>query len=371
MIDPIKLLEIISGQRNGFLPSLTRAVAWMLVPAYRFVVSRRNRRFDANADSISKVEVPVISIGNLTTGGTGKTPLVIWVCWQIRAADRRVAIVSRGYGAKREGDRAGKPNDEAMELGQRLPDVPHLQHPQRVRSARIAVQELETQCIVMDDGFQHRHLGRDLDIVVIDATEPFGYGYLLPRGLLREPVKNIVRADFVVISRCDQVSADRLHQIEAVIKDHRIDLPIAKTKVAPATWRQFDGQQKSLPEFSTEPPESKNRTDTRSKKKVFVCCAIGNPDSFLKTVSATGVDVVGQKFLPDHHLYDRQDIESIMAAALASGATAVVCTHKDLVKIGVNEFKGVPIHALIAEVVFIQGEQALKTAIESTIQSAT
>jgi len=361
------LLEIISGQRRGFAATLIRAAMWSLTPLYHLAIRRRNRRFENNADLVNQVDVPVISIGNLTTGGTGKTPLVIWLCQQIRQMDRRVAIISRGYGAAANEDRTAKPNDEALELGQRLPDVPHLQNPDRVLSANIAIDELETECIVMDDGFQHRRLCRDLDIVVVDATEPFGYGYLLPRGLLREPIKNIARADFVVISRCDQASPNELSKIEATIKGHRIDLPIAKTKVQPATWMQFDGQQKSISEFAapstarTTPPNQPEQT------KVFVCCAIGNPDSFLKTVTSTGVTITGQKFLPDHHLYDRQDIDSIAAEATAAGADAIVCTHKDLVKIGVNQLKGLPIYALVAEIVFVQGEQELLSAVKSTL----
>ena len=336
---------------------------WALTPLYWFAIGRRNKRFETDPDAIISVDVPVISIGNLTTGGTGKTPLVIWVCRQIRQRDRRVAIISRGYGAETSDRHATKPNDEAMELGHRLPDVPHLQNPDRVASASIAIDELETQCIVMDDGFQHRRLHRDLDIVVIDATLPFGYGYLLPRGLLREPIKNIRRADCVVISRCDQVSQDELNQIESAIRTHGPLIPIAKTKVQPANWLQFDGQQKSLSEIQ---PTSKNSTTSEANRKnVFVCCAIGNPDSFLKTVSSVGVTIVGHEFLPDHHLYDRQDISSIAASAKAADADAIVCTHKDLVKIGVNQFQGVPIYALVAEIVFLEGQQQFLNAIDA------
>ena len=367
MINQTKLLEIISGRRRGIFAASMRAAMWTLTPVYRLAVGRRNKRFENDPDAITRVDVPVISIGNLTTGGTGKTPLVIWLCRQIRKRDRRVAIISRGYGAEASAGQATKPNDEAMELGQRLPDVPHLQSPDRVASANIAIDELETQCIVMDDGFQHRRLHRDLDIVVIDATQPFGYGYLLPRGLLREPIKNISRADFVVISRCDQVSQDDLSHIESAIRTHGAQLPIAKTKVHPATWLQFDGQQKSLSEMQTTAGNSP--TSEAELPKVFVCCAIGNPESFLKTVSSVGVAIVGHKFLPDHHLYDRQDIDSIVKTAKAAGSDAIVCTHKDLVKIGVNQFQGLPIYALVAEIVFLEGEQQFLDAIAAVVKT--
>ena len=368
MINQTKLLEIISGRQQGIFAASMRVVLWSLTPLYRLGVDRRNKRFRDDPNAVTKVDVPVISIGNLTTGGTGKTPLVIWLCRHIRRRNHRVAIVSRGYGAETGDGHTVKPNDEAMELGQRLPDVPHLQNPNRVASATIAIDELETQCIVMDDGFQHRKLNRDLDIVVIDATQPFGYGYLLPRGLLREPVKNIARADCVVISRCDQVTQQVLNQIESKIRTHSIHLPIAKTKVQPAMWLQFDGQQKSLAEMHLS--EESSSSSNACCMKAFVCCAIGNPESFLKTVASVGVAVVGHRFLPDHHLYDRQDIHSIAEAAKAAGAKAIVCTHKDLVKIGVNQFQGVPIYALVAEIVFLEGEQQLVDAIDAVIVPA-
>ena len=361
MINPKTLLEIISGRRQGIGPAITRALLWGLTPLYRFGVHRRNRGFDTGKIAVSKVDVPVISIGNLTTGGTGKTPLVIWLCRQIRQLDRRVAIVSRGYGADKNSDRTSKPNDEALELGQRLPDVPHLQDPNRVDAAKIAIQELQTEAIVMDDGFQHRALARDLDIVVVDATAPFGFGHLLPRGLLREPVRNISRADFVVLSRCGQVSQEELDRTQAAIQRHRPNLPIAKTKVQPTTWMQYDGQQKSLADLK---PSSTTAGDAA---KVFVCCAIGNPNSFVETVSATGVTVAGEMFFPDHHLYNRADIAAIGEAAVQSGAEAIVCTHKDLVKIGINQFQTTPIYALVAEIVFLEGEPELMAAVKSAL----
>lgn len=363
MINQTTLLEIVSGRRQGIGAGAIRALLWALTPIYRLGVHRRNRQFESDEKVyVTKVAVPVISIGNLTTGGTGKTPLVIWLCRQIRQVDRRVAIVSRGYGAAKNPDRTSRANDEALELGQRLPDVPHLQDPNRAASATIAIEELETEVIVMDDGFQHRALGRDLDIVVVDATEPFGFGYLLPRGLLREPVKNISRADFVVLSRCDQVSDEEIARTETELRKHSPHLPIARTKVQPAKWMQYDGQEKGLCQVAGSPTED---ADARA---VFVCCAIGNPDSFLNTVASTGVKVVGQKFFPDHHLYDRTDIEVIAEAAVESGAAAIVCTHKDLVKIGVNQFKGLPIYALVAEIVFLEGETELLAAVQSALR---
>src|SRR5437870_5928929 len=134
-----------------------------------------------------RAPVPVVSVGNLTVGGTGKTPCVEHVARFYRSRGLRVAVLSRGYGAA-----AGR-NDEAMVLEENLPDVPHLQGPDRAALAFTAVEELESEVLVLDDGFQHRRLARDLDLVLVDATDPWGQGYLFPRGLLRESPASLRR----------------------------------------------------------------------------------------------------------------------------------------------------------------------------------
>ncbi|MEM9644511.1 MAG: tetraacyldisaccharide 4'-kinase, partial [Planctomycetota bacterium] len=214
-----------SGQKRGWMGTCVRAGLRIAAIPYGWAVCLRNRQYDRGSKPVHRCGVPVISVGNLTTGGTGKTPIVCAIAERLRASDRRVALVSRGYG------RGGADqNDEAEELFARLPDVPHLQDPDRVESARIAVEELETELILMDDGFQHRRLHRDLDIVVIDATCPFGFGHVLPRGLLREPLSGIRRSDLIVISRCGLVAEatvqgilNRLARLDQRVGD---DIPV-------------------------------------------------------------------------------------------------------------------------------------------------
>ncbi|MEM0927420.1 MAG: tetraacyldisaccharide 4'-kinase, partial [Planctomycetota bacterium] len=212
MSTPLDFLRIIDGSDRRIAASVIRIGLWAASFPYRFAIGLRNRSFDRGTN-VSRVDVPVISVGNLTTGGTGKTPVVAFLAKWFRDRGVRVAIVSRGYG---RGD--ADENDEALELHQRLPDVPHLQDPDRVQSARIAIEELGTQLILMDDGFQHRRLDRDLDIVLIDATCPFGHGYLLPRGLLREPTSSLARADAVLLTRSDLVEQRCLSEIEKTVK---------------------------------------------------------------------------------------------------------------------------------------------------------
>ena len=156
------LLEIISGKQKGLLAALVRFLLWCLTPIYRFVVRRRNRQFDSGSRNIESVAAKVISVGNITTGGTGKTPMVVWICKFLQQRQTKVAIVSRGYGSK-----DGSPNDEAMELAARLPDVPHEQNPDRVAAAKHCIDQHSAQAIVLDDGFQHRNLARDVDVVLV------------------------------------------------------------------------------------------------------------------------------------------------------------------------------------------------------------
>ena len=195
--------DLISGRRRGVGATALRALLACGELPYGLAVRLRNRRYDRDSSAVTHVGVPVVSVGNLTVGGTGKTPMVKWIARQLREQDRRVAILSRGYRAEE-----GAKNDEALELEESLPDVPHLQNKDRVAAARTAIEELDSQVLLLDDGFQHRRLGRDLDIVLIDATAPFGYGHLLPRGALREPISSLKRADVVCLTRADSVRSE-------------------------------------------------------------------------------------------------------------------------------------------------------------------
>ena len=207
MLGPTEFRALVSGQQRGLRAAAWRALLRTAETPYALAMRVRNLRYNLTR-YVHVADVPVISVGNLTLGGTGKTPLVAWIARWLRQRDVRVTIVSRGYGAER-----GEPNDEALELEQRLPDVPHLQNADRVAAAHTAIEEFDCQVVVLDDGFQHRRLARDLDIVLLDACEPFGFGHVFPRGLLREPISGLKRADVVVLSRADMVDPERRAQI--------------------------------------------------------------------------------------------------------------------------------------------------------------
>lgn len=348
MLSPSDFHDLVSGRRTGPVASGLRAMLRVAEVPYTAVVSWRNRRFDRVDTSSVGVEVPVISVGNLTLGGTGKTPLVEWIAQRLREQNLRVAIVSRGYGAE-----DGKRNDEALQLEQSLPDVPHLQNRDRVAAARVAIDELDMQCLVLDDGFQHRRLRRDLDIVLLDACEPFGHDHVFPRGTLREPLGGIRRAQVVILSRADLVDAAQREAIQRRV-----------TQLHPqAKWLEACHQPRSfLAAGGAEHPIGSLRG-----QRVAAFCGIGNPQGFRHTLDSTGAQVVEFRAFPDHHLYTRDDIESLTRWAEVANVEAVLCTHKDLVKIGANRLGSHPLWALTIGLTFTVGEELLDERLKQVV----
>src|SRR5262249_44219664 len=197
-------------------------------------------------------------------------------------------------------------------LEQNLPDVPHLQGTDRLSLAAIATEELESEVLVLDDGFQHRRLARDLDVVLVDATEPWGHGYVFPRGLLREPLANLRRADAIVISRCDQVSADKINGIRGVVRRHAAAVPIAETVHRPLEWINSEGQTAPLDSVNDHP--------------LVAFCGIGNPAAFRGTLAALAAKPLDFRIFPDHHAYRRDDVSQLHAWARQQPADAVIAT---------------------------------------------
>lgn len=293
-----------------------RAGLWCLSQPYAAVMWARNLAYDRKWKKVGNASVPVVSVGNLTAGGTGKTPAVAMLARWFRDQNIRVGILSRGYGAGIDGR-----NDEAKELEVALPDVPHLQKPDRLASAAIATEELGMQLLLLDDGFQHRKIHRDLEIVLLDAREPFGYGYLLPRGLLREPLRSLRRADIVMATRADQVDAQGLAAIRTRVQRYNPKAAWLESEHAPVRLRNSAGEFREI--------------DWLKGKNVLGTCGLGNPQAFLQTLQTCGANVVASVIFPDHHNYSAADIESIGKQANTSETPcdSIICTGKDLAKI--------------------------------------
>jgi tetraacyldisaccharide 4'-kinase len=307
---------------------------------YAAAMRVRNWRYETGRAVSTRVEVPVVSVGNLTLGGTGKTPMVAWIARWLRQQGWRVALISRGYGAE-----AGARNDEAMELEQQLPDVPHLQNSDRAAAARVAIDELECEIILLDDGFQHRRLARDLDMVLLDACEPFGYGHVFPRGLLREPLSGLRRAHIVVLSRAEMVTAPRRAELRQAVERFAPGIAWAEATHHPQALRNSEGVTSSL--------------ESLAGQSVAAFCGIGNPRGFRHTLESIDYRVTAFREFPDHHAYTRADIESLCKWADSLDAAAVICTHKDLVKVGLSQLGRKPLWALAIGLKFLTGEEAV------------
>lgn len=341
--------QIVSGQRRGVGASLLRGLLWGASLFYGIGVNIRNRGYDAGHKPSEKIEVPVISVGNLTLGGTGKTPMVAWLARWFRQRNLRVTLISRGYGAE-----AGAQNDEAKELEQRLPDVPHLQNPDRVDAAKVAAEELAAQVILLDDAFQHRRIARDLDIVLIDATEPFGHDHLFPRGTLREPISGLRRADIVVLTRTDMVSDRERTAIWHRILGMKLDAKLVEMRHQPRSLLSASGETESL--------------ESLRGQKVLAFCGIGNPNGFRHTLTEAGMEVIELRDFPDHHEYDREDIGDLSAwVTSCKEADTVLCTHKDLVKIGLDRFGEKRLWALTIEANLVEGHDDLVACLEEIV----
>jgi len=342
-------LRLLAGEPRGLWPALQRFGLRAASLPYGMTMRLRNVAYQRGWLRSERVPVPVVSVGNLTAGGTGKTPCVEYVARFYRGLDRRVAILSRGYGS------AGGRNDEALVLEENLPDVPHLQGADRVALAHTAIEELESEILVLDDGFQHRRLVRDLDLVLVDATAPWGHGYLLPRGLLREPRSGLRRASVVVLTRCDQAPTDQRQRLRQTISHLAPDVPVIETSHGPVDLS--NGEEASAP------------LDRLREGPVAAFCGIGNPQAFRRTLLDRRADVIAFREYPDHHGYSREDVEDLRrwAGSLPAG-TAIVTTQKDLVKLRLSRLGDRPLWCLRIRLRVESGQDVLDERLLSAIR---
>ncbi len=312
-----RLYDIMSGHAKDPAAAATRLGLAIFTPGYHLATATRNKLFDLGIKKTIKLDRPVISVGNITTGGTGKTPMVIELARRLIALNHKPAVLMRGYMAGEK----GATSDEAQEIQNALGSaVPVMPNPDRVEGARrVLADHPETTIFLLDDGFQHRRVARDLNLVLIDATRPFGFDHLLPRGLLRESKHNLKRADAIIITRCDQVSAEALSQLDQQIQTLTNKPPLAH---AATTWTGFT-ETGSDPVF---PP------DHLQAKQVTAACAIGNPEAFKRMLESAAGKLLHIDAFDDHHTYTTNDIQRILKKAKQHNADAVVTTEKDWVK---------------------------------------
>jgi tetraacyldisaccharide 4'-kinase len=306
---------------------------------YGVAVALRNAAFDRGWLRSHRARVPVISAGNLTLGGTGKTPMVEWLARWFRRRGVKVVILSRGYGEIEES------SDEGKVLEENLPDVPHLEGPDRAALANIAELELDTELIVLDDGFQHRWLARDVDLVLLDALEPFGLSHLFPRGLLREPAEALKRATLVVLSRADLVSPSQRAAIRAEAERRAGPLLWVEARHRPRDLLGGDGCASSFEHLAGQ--------------RVAAFCGIGNPEGFRRTLLPLCGTLLEFRVFPDHHGYSAADVASLERWAAGLFADLVLTTQKDLVKLRASTLGSVPLYALRIGLEVMEGSDIL------------
>ncbi len=343
-----RYLSVIRGDARGARPALQRLGFSAASIPYGIAVGLRNLGYDRGWLKTHRVPAPVVCVGNLTVGGTGKTPFVEHIAGFYRRRDVRVAVLSRGYGAETG------PNDEALVLEENLPDVPHLQGKDRVALARSAIEELESELLVLDDGFQHRRLCRDLDLVLIDATAPWGYGRLLPRGLLRETPTGLRRAHLIALTRCDQVNEADKARLRQEVARLAPGVPVIETTHRPAELINSEG--------ATAPLEKLRGS------AVAAFCGVGNPESFRRTLTDCGADVIAFRAYPDHHAYTRADVDDLRAwARVLPSDCHVVVTQKDVVKLRLSLLGDLPLWSLRIRLHVETGADELERLLEMAL----
>ncbi len=313
-------LSIIKEESKGPLPSLALTTLSLLSYPYYAAIILRELMYRYGVLEAATLPVPVISVGNITMGGTGKTQFLELLAKILLDRGKKVAILSRGYAGLKVGEK--QVNDEYLELSERLPSVPILLGKDRLSNAKKALEDSGPDCLLLDDGFQHLRLTRDLDIVVIDGLEPFGNGRLLPAGTLREPPASINRANLVILSHTDlcrpaEIQAIKKRLAELAETDRHI--PILEAVHHPLCLEDMTARHVE--------------TSWLRDKKVYAFCGLGNPRSFEGTLRLMGADMVRFKEFPDHYHYTTKELHSIDNEASTLGVDAVVTTHKDFVKI--------------------------------------
>lgn len=343
-------LDIVSGSDDSLRGLAARGVLGAASQLYGLAMRGRNAAYENGWKRIERVEVPVVSVGNLTVGGTGKTPTIAWLAHACLHRGRRPAIIARGYGAS-----AGQLNDEGKELQRLVPGVIQVQMADRVAAARRAIAQ-GADVILMDDGLQHRRLHRDGELVLLDATNPFGFGHLLPRGLLREPIAGLRRAQLVMATRSDRVSSAELDQLQSRVRQLAPTARWCASAHGPQRLRSATGLTQSL--------------ESLRGRRVLAVCALGNPAAFFQTVESCGAVVAERLAFADHHHFSAADRDQIAARALAAGEIELIaCSGKDLVKLDADRLSDIPLWAVEIALDLKSGQPELEAWLNQILES--
>lgn len=370
------LIQLSRGEDNGILDWCVLAFLRVLSVLYEAGVRLKLFCYNSGLIPRTKLDCCVISIGNITVGGTGKTPTAQKVALMIQKLGYRVVILNRGYrshweekiGVVSDGKKiymtAYEAGDEAFLMAKQLPGIPVVIGKERAITGQFAVDKFKAEVIILDDGYQHWQLYRDLDVVLVDTLNMFGNGCILPRGTLREPLSNLSRAGLFLLTKCDQSSPISRATLCDTLHKYAPAAPIAESIHKPCDYIEIADWYKN--DMSRALP-----LEALRGKHVMVFSAIGNPSSFEQTMTAEGLNIVEAIRYPDHHDYGMVEMQYIMDRAISKGVKALVTTGKDAVKIP-TEFiylhREVPLYILDMEIQITSGEKAFEDTIKAAIK---
>jgi tetraacyldisaccharide 4'-kinase len=334
-----------SSPLPAWLDPLTRPVSRV----YGWAVARRNARFDRSI-GIDRITLPVVSVGNITTGGTGKTPMVAWIARMLIEQRLQPVIAMRGYRAK-----PGEMSDEQAEYRDLLPEVSVLANPERIKALRdFLPTHPQVNCVLLDDGFQHRQIHRDLDLVLVDASAGTFSERLLPAGHLREPIANLARAHGAIVTRASDATESQISKLKSHIERHHGKLPLAITS------HRWNG----LSLYQGESQPTSQPLEWLRGRRLLTLLGIGNPAAVVRQLESHGAMVSVSVPCRDHERFGRAKLAT--ARGLCDGLDAMFVTGKDWVKLRslpmIHDWP-VPIVVPRLEIAFIEGEAALRELI--------
>jgi len=351
------LHSVITGKVDHWFVKPLKFILCLLSYVYLMVIKIRQICFTTDAIKIKPLPRPVISVGSITWGGVGKTPLVEWIAQYLKEEGSYPAILTRGYMAK-PNQEADQDSDEAKMLKNRLINIPVLSGAKRYENAVNFLKENDVDVFILDDGFQHQQLKRDLDIVVIDSNNPFGNRQLIPGGILRERLTSLKRADVIVLTKTD-LNTEGLSQLEDEIE-----------RVAP---NKLFVESQHIPSALVNLC-SGNIVDFEHLKGKKVCafCGIGDPPSFVAILQKIDIEVIKNFTFMDHHIYTKQDLDRVFDYCRDHKIDTILTTEKDAVKLDdLTQYfiEGVHIYYLAIEITIHQGKEELLERITSVLHS--